>query len=292
MKISIIIPTYKRANFLEECLDSILNQSINKKIYEVIVISDGFDKNTDDVIKNFKKYNNLKYFKKQHGGPASARNKGLKYVKGEIITFLDDDCVADKNWIKNIIRAHQKYKNALAIGGYIKPYKSNFISEFGCSLEEREHITDKNYFLSSLINNTSYKNSVIKLFKKFDESFITGEDVEFNYRLYKKGIKTLFIKDILIKHHYREDLFGFLRQQIGFGSARAKLFIKCEDYPYDRKIFLVYFLKMLFTPFLDPLLRFRYALLKNKRYKIGYIFLGYLQQLIYWSAFVYGLLKR
>jgi glycosyltransferase involved in cell wall biosynthesis len=294
MKVSIIIPTYRRAKLIKECLISIFNQKINKNYYEVIVVSDGFDEKTDIIIKSFNKFYNLKYIKQKKSGPATARNNGIKKAKGHILVFLDDDCIIDGSWIKNIINAHKKYKEAGAIAGSITPIKLNLISEFSNGLEARSSLKDGEVFMPSLINNSSYKDWAIKKVKGFDESFrrASGEDVEFNYKLYKENIKTIFIKNIKIRHYYKTTLKSFLKQQFGFGFERVKLIKKTNDYPFDKSKFLLYMLKRIATPFLEPFLRFNYALKNKKRNVLLYIPLGYLQQFAYWSGFFYALIKE
>ena len=86
--ISVIVPTYNRADMLADCIDSILNQTMND--FEVIVVSDGSTDQTKEVIGN---YNDprLLFFEKENGGQASARNLGIKKSKGKYISFCDDD---------------------------------------------------------------------------------------------------------------------------------------------------------------------------------------------------------
>jgi|APSaa5957512535_1039671.scaffolds.fasta_scaffold52141_2 glycosyltransferase involved in cell wall biosynthesis len=87
--ISVIVPTYNRANILCETLDSILCQTYEN--FELIVVDDGSTDNTEEVVK---KYNDLRlhYIKTENwGGPARPRNIGIQISKGEYIAFCDDD---------------------------------------------------------------------------------------------------------------------------------------------------------------------------------------------------------
>ena len=115
--ISIIIPTYKRTDYLKDCLGSIIRQ--RAKDFEILVISDGYHPSTDALMKNYSKYKNIRYFKQQNSGPAVARNKGLKSAAGDIIVFLDDDCIVGADWIDKIAQAHARYPEISAIAGSI-----------------------------------------------------------------------------------------------------------------------------------------------------------------------------
>ncbi len=86
--ISVIIPTYNRANFLGEAIESVLSQTY--KNLEVIIIDDG---STDDTRQLIEKYTDKRiiYLYQEHGGTSAARNKGIQEAKGEYIAFLDSD---------------------------------------------------------------------------------------------------------------------------------------------------------------------------------------------------------
>lgn len=85
--ISIIIPTFNCAKYLQEALQSILNQSDTD--YEVILVDDGSIDNTREVIRPY--LSNIQYIYQENRGPASARNNGIKAARGEYIAFLDGD---------------------------------------------------------------------------------------------------------------------------------------------------------------------------------------------------------
>jgi glycosyltransferase involved in cell wall biosynthesis len=89
-KVSVIIPTYNRANLLPRAIKSVLNQTFQD--FELIVVDDGSTDNTRKVVEEFQKGDSrVKYFYKENGGPGSARNFGLKNAKGNFVIFLDSD---------------------------------------------------------------------------------------------------------------------------------------------------------------------------------------------------------
>ncbi|MBO8157757.1 MAG: glycosyltransferase family 2 protein [Bacillaceae bacterium] len=95
-KVSVIIPTYKRSDFLERAIDSVINQTY--KNVEIIVVDDNdpdssVRKNTEEKVQKYlNKYENIMYLKnKKNLGGALARNEGIYHSTGYYITFLDDD---------------------------------------------------------------------------------------------------------------------------------------------------------------------------------------------------------
>lgn len=103
--ISVIVPTYNRADFVGETIESILNQTY--KNFELIIVDDGSTDNTEEVIGKFKD-SRIKYIKTDNwGGPARPRNTGIKKAKGEYIAFCDDDDIWLPKKLEKQIRVFQ-----------------------------------------------------------------------------------------------------------------------------------------------------------------------------------------
>ena len=97
--ISIIVPVYNVENYLKRCLDSIIKQSYSN--LEIILINDGSKDNSEKICLEYaKKDNRIKYFKKENGGAASARNLGLKKASGKYIGFVDSDDMIHEDMFK------------------------------------------------------------------------------------------------------------------------------------------------------------------------------------------------
>tara|TARA_Y100000996_G_C22541059_1_gene650080 strand:- start:123 stop:1211 length:1089 start_codon:yes stop_codon:yes gene_type:complete len=99
--ISIIVPVYNGEPFIEKCLRSILDQNFDKS-YEIIMINDGSNDKSIDLIKKFN-FPNLKLYSLPfNSGPAAARNEGIKKASGEYIFFLDVDDDISQNTLKTL----------------------------------------------------------------------------------------------------------------------------------------------------------------------------------------------
>lgn len=94
--ISIIMPCYNQARFLDEALQSVLNQTYSN--WECIIVNDGSSDSSEKIGKNWvTKDHRFHYFHKVNGGVSSARNFGIEKAKGTYIQFLDADDILDKN---------------------------------------------------------------------------------------------------------------------------------------------------------------------------------------------------
>jgi len=86
-KVSVIIPTYNTAKYINFAINSILNQTYND--YEIIVVDDGSTDNTKEVLKRY--WGKIRYFYQQNQGVSYARNLAIKHAKGRYIALLDSD---------------------------------------------------------------------------------------------------------------------------------------------------------------------------------------------------------
>lgn len=90
MKVSVIVPTFNRADYIAECLDSLLTQSM--PAHEIIVVDDGSEDGTPELLEAYG--TRIRYVRKENGGKPSAVNLGLSLAQGDLIWIFDDDDVA------------------------------------------------------------------------------------------------------------------------------------------------------------------------------------------------------
>ena len=97
IKVSIIVPFYNVENYIEKCLQSLVNQTLED--VEIILVNDGSQDGTEEIAKQFvEKYpNKIMYLEKENGGLSDARNYAIPYAKGEYIAFLDSDDYVEAN---------------------------------------------------------------------------------------------------------------------------------------------------------------------------------------------------
>jgi len=106
--VSILVPTFNRANYITECLDSLLAQTM--PALEIIVIDDGSEDGTAEVLKRYGQ--RIRYIRKDNGGKPTAVNLGLALAQGELIWIFDDDDVALPDAIANRVEALQARPDA------------------------------------------------------------------------------------------------------------------------------------------------------------------------------------
>ncbi|MBI2995188.1 MAG: glycosyltransferase [Candidatus Melainabacteria bacterium] len=110
-KVSIIIPTYNRENFISETIESVLNQTF--KDFEIVIINDG---STDNTKKKLEKFNTkIKLINQANSERAVSRNNGVKNSNGEYIAFLDSDDLWEKDKLEKQVEILDKYKDMVLV---------------------------------------------------------------------------------------------------------------------------------------------------------------------------------
>lgn len=123
--VSVLIPTFNRAHYLAECLDSILNQTV--KPHQVIVIDDGSEDATQEILQPYIPH--VLVLQKTNGGKSTALNYGLKYATGEYIWVFDDDDVALPDAIEKRLAVFNVYPDT----GFV--YSSHYL---GCDDDHKK----------------------------------------------------------------------------------------------------------------------------------------------------------
>lgn len=124
MDISVIIPTYNRAESLVETVRSAASLEYPSDLYEIIVVDNGSKDNTPEVVETLQKDApeiNLHYVVEEERGLHNARHAGARVAKGEILVFTDDDAIFDSKWIKAYAYAFEAHGEMVAAGGPVRP---------------------------------------------------------------------------------------------------------------------------------------------------------------------------
>ena len=224
--ISIIIPVYNVEKYLEDCLNSVVNQTY--KNLEIILIDDGSTDNSGKICDLYaKKDNRIVVIHKENAGVSSARNVGLKIAKGLYIGFVDpDDYIAEDMYeilYQNIIK--NDYNISVCKYSRITDRNFNKLSENRNNKSIVLNMCESMYYMLSpefgydcSVWNKLYKKDIIK---NFDEKIIVGEDLWYNFKIFMQdNNKTIFY--VAEKYYYYNRLDSACRS-IKFRKSDLKL---------------------------------------------------------------------
>lgn len=192
MRVSTIIPTFNRSQFVCEAIDSVLAQS--HPVDEIIVIDDG---STDDTQEKLNSYlDTIKYIKQPNGGPGAARNRGLKEATGDIIALLDSDDLWVSNKIEVQLRFFREHPKIDFLFGNMASYtdsnapeiKNASIHNYLCAnATNLDHIID-HLIVENVIPTSTvmFRRAEFKVVGYFNESLSIAEDLDFWFRALQK----------------------------------------------------------------------------------------------------------
>lgn len=203
--LSIIIPVYNVERFIEECLDSVVNQK-TKFLYEVIVINDGSTDASLDKINNYSS-NIIKIINQKNRGLAATRNVGLEVARGEYLMFLDSDDRLPDNTIEKLLNEAYELGCDIVEGNILrlkedgsKTYIRDFTENtdiYEANLKNSERIFKCTGFACGKIYNRKLWDQVT-----FPEGFIF-EDTIIKLIIMRRATRYKYIKDYV--YEYREN---------------------------------------------------------------------------------------
>ncbi len=289
MKLSICISTYNRNNSLQECVRSINKLVNNNKLKINIIITD--NSSNDNLIKIRKKLIKISkykiiFLKEKKRGIVNSRNRCLKKLKSinpNYISFFDDDCVIDKQWIKNVFSIIKLYKADVVTGPQIYRTKSKKKISNYSEIFEKQYTKGKTHLVRwAASNNVIVNYNIIKkhklIFNKKLNKFGVGEDQLFFSSINKLGYKIFWNKNIKVYeklHEHRQTFKWLIERSYRLGVLGHFIDIKMHGILYGMFInfikSLYYFFKCITSIF---------VLRKNYLEKITNNFLRFFGRLI------------
>ena len=124
-RVSILVPVYNAEQYLDDCIGSILSQTIDKDTIEVILINDGSVDNSAQICKEYsEKYSFIKYVEKENAGVSNTRNMGIRMAAGRYILFLDSDDMLTPESVESLADFFDSvYDQVDMVTYFMQPYK-------------------------------------------------------------------------------------------------------------------------------------------------------------------------
>ena len=151
MQISIIIPAYNAAKYLNRCIESVAEQNLPHDCYEVIVVNDGSTDNTIDILDFLCcKYSCLRYVSTPNGGLSRARNRGIAEASGEYLLFLDSDDSFAPNVLRQIYEEMSKSRLDMMLLDYVHISFNGTLLDipYRISQNSREVVSGRDFLLA------------------------------------------------------------------------------------------------------------------------------------------------
>ncbi|MFZ5978503.1 MAG: glycosyltransferase family 2 protein [Bacteroidota bacterium] len=258
IKISVVICTYNRAAYIAAALESLVQQTFNKNWFEVIVVNNNSTDNTEQICKKFIADHSqyaFYFLNETQQGASFARNTGADLAKGSLLCFMDDDAIADSDYLEKIVDFFETHTDAGGLGGRIIP---KYIPE------EPKWMS---YYVASLVGNFDYSNNIcvfqqgkyplesnmiirtadFKAIGGFNKNLpgvvgtmrIGGEGKDFFYRLQALGKKIYYHPGIIVHHVVEVNKLTkeyMYRVASGIGRGERRRVLAISRWAYVKKL--------------------------------------------------------
>lgn len=201
-KVSVIVPFYNVEKYIEKCLNSLVNQTLEE--IEIILVNDGSQDNSEKIAKEFQeKYpNKIKYYAKPNGGLGDARNFGINYAAGEYIAFLDSDDYVESTMYEEMYEKAKQEDADMVECDFWWEYPNKKREDIGLEYANQKEMLYKSRVVAwnKLIKTEIYKNHP-------EARFSVGlryEDVEGFYKILPYINKVGYVRKCFIHYIQRQ----------------------------------------------------------------------------------------
>jgi glycosyltransferase involved in cell wall biosynthesis len=230
LNVSVVVCVYNRADRIAQCLNSILYQNFDS--FELIVIDDGSSDKTKEILEKFSPQKKVRIItNKKNFGLMVSRNIGIKQALGKFIVFTDSDCIAEKDWLANLITPFNADANIMIVGGQIlDPPVKNYYDIVDKGIY---YISDKSRYVKNIFGgNMAFRREFLQD-SKFDETLKYGGD-EYDLCLQgmKIGKKIFYQHSAKVVHLHRQGLVSNIIRSFLLGLGNGYIKLKHKIFPF------------------------------------------------------------
>jgi glycosyltransferase involved in cell wall biosynthesis len=218
--ISIIVPARNAESSIAQCLDALLNQTMDASSYEIIVVDNGSADRTAEIAEQ----QGAQLLREDKRGAAAARNRGIRAASGEIICFTDADCLPTESWLEEMISPFSDPQIAGCKGSYLTR-QHEIVARF-----VQIEYEDKYDRLLGLQNidfidtySAAYRRNVLVSVGGFDESIYYVEDQELSFRVARLGKKMVFQPSAAVYHSHSNSFWKYFKKKFMIAYWKAQI---------------------------------------------------------------------
>jgi len=203
---SVVVATLGRSAIFERCLSAIASGAYGAT--EVVVVdqsSEGIGGAAASALAA--SATRARHVRTAPAGVSAARNLGAREATGDLLAFTDDDCVPERDWIRNILVAFDTHPDIAVVGGRVDLADAADLPVSIRTHAEVESIGDLQQMMNWMSGcNMAFRREVFERVGLFDPAFGkgrpigSGEDIDLLYRAWKAGLRLLYQPDVRIRH--------------------------------------------------------------------------------------------
>lgn len=210
-----MVTVRNEARHIADLLDSLVVQEPPLEI--IIVDAESTDDTAGIVRRHAERFPFIRLF--VDGGKRGAgRNRGVREAQGDIVAFIDGDCIANPFWLRELRKSLAE--SDIAAGRTIQ------IGYYAFEALNRVELAHGGYDVTAPSCNLGYWKEVFEKIEGFDDHFYTAEDIDLNYRAVDAGASIAYNDDAIVYHRARDTISKFLKQAYWNGYGRKQLTLK------------------------------------------------------------------
>lgn len=209
--VSLIIPVYNKSRYLQDCINSALEQDISQ--YEIILVDDGSTDGSGEICDAAQsKSRKIKVIHQENMGVSAARNTGIFAAKGKYLAFMDADDTITADMLSTLVSTAQSNNAEIAYCAYrlieegvrdeIFALKPELQAE--TQQEKTRRLVEEHYIYNSMCNKIYDREFILKNEICVPEGIIIGEDALFNLKAFSQCSKSVYVDKPLYIYNYRE----------------------------------------------------------------------------------------
>ncbi len=212
---SVVVTVRNERRHVSDLLDSLV---VQEGPLEVLVVDSASTDGTPDVVRRYAEKWDFVRLVDRPGTRGQSRNAGVGLAKGDVVAFIDGDCIANPFWLRELRK--QLRRTDVAAGRTIQ------IGYWAFEALDRVELTHRGLDVTYPSCNLAYWRDVFLDVRGFDDWFHTAEDIDLNYRAVDHGRAIGHSEDAIVYHRARDTFTKFFKQAYWNGYGRKQLTLK------------------------------------------------------------------
>ena len=222
-----IVPVRDGESTIADCIDAIVATDYPHDRREVLIVDNASTDGTAAQIKS----RPVNYLFEPNPGVSNARNRGIAESTGEILSFIDADCLVEPQWLTELVKPFEDPEVG-AVGGDLQHAPATTPAERQCArmLGNWQQFAFNSNPAYPITANAAYRRDVIDRIGSFDPHMTRAQDVELGLRFQERsgGMRLAFAEHATARHRHRTTQLGFFRQQLGWAYGAGLVGAKFE----------------------------------------------------------------
>jgi glycosyltransferase involved in cell wall biosynthesis len=218
--VSVVVPARNCERTISACTNSLLSVDYPPSRRELLVVDNASTDRTPELIHE----TSVRYLYESRRGASAARNRGIASSKGEIVAFVDADCVVSKAWLSQMVAGFEQ-SGVMGVAGEIVAFPPRTPAERYQAM--RNGRWQESALRSSLpfplTGNVAFRRQTFDRIGLFDPALAQAEDKDFGWRFFAANLELAYRPTAVVMHRHRSSAWGLLKQHAGWGYGNALL---------------------------------------------------------------------